>query len=658
MTPPAKKATHTPEQITALVRSFDPGAIQQGRELQMLNPHREDKKRKSFSVHLDTAKWADFADTTGKAKGSGAESLLMFAKGIGRAEARKQLAAVLKSPMAAPIATIPPFVVPLPAAPKGDPGPSESKAGFKQAGSWPYRNASGNPVFWVIRLDPLLGTGKKIRPFHWDAGSQSWKIGDPQGLLPILNLDQLAARPEVAVLICEGEKAAEAGQKHFPGLVATTSPHGATSAAKADWTALAGRTVVIWPDNDDPGKAYAQDVAKRAYDAGATRVSIVPIPGHFEEKWDLADPPPKGANLKALLKESALVQRPKTLADYVLSLSDFQALPIPQRDYLVFPWLAASSLNMVFAARGLGKSWFVHQLALCLARGVKFFDWLVPRECRVLLVDGEMPSAVLQKRFSILAGKALPDGLDILPSESLWQDGNPLNLNDPATQDRFQKMLDARAVKGLKPDLIIIDNLSSLTSGTDENDNGALDGLLHWQMGLRHQGYAVLLVHHAGKGPNGDQRGASRREDLLDTCIRLSAPLNLPEPARGACFEISFSKTRDQRPTPDKLTVALALDNGGEAEWKVIQAMSDDIRVLKAIHDYAPKSQNSLATFLGCTSTTAGKKLGPLLQRKLAEKAPHLISLTAAGIALLAETSHATGQIGRKYAGTPKGGAK
>ncbi len=53
--------------------------------------------------------------------------------------------------------------------------------------------------------------------------------------------------------VSEGEKAADTAQRIFPDHVAVTSPGGAKAAGKADWGPLAGRRVVIWPDNDEPG---------------------------------------------------------------------------------------------------------------------------------------------------------------------------------------------------------------------------------------------------------------------------------------------------------------------------------------------------------------------------------------------------------------------
>jgi putative DNA primase/helicase len=51
-----------------------------------------------------------------------------------------------------------------------------------------------------------------------------------------------------------------------------------------------------------------------------------------------------------------------------------------------------------------------------------------------------------------------------------------------------------------------------------------------------------LIVHHAGKG--GQQRGTSRREDVLDTSISLRRPEDY-RPAEGARFEVHFEKHRD-----------------------------------------------------------------------------------------------------------------
>ena len=53
--------------------------------------------------------------------------------------------------------------------------------------------------------------------------------------------------------------------------------------------------------------------------------------------------------------------------------------------------------------------------------------------------------------------------------------------------------------------------------------------------------FGVLLVHHSGK--SGEQRGTSRREDVLDTVIGLRRPED-HEPQQGARFEVHVEKSR------------------------------------------------------------------------------------------------------------------
>tara|TARA_B110000438_G_scaffold261166_1_gene271668 strand:- start:239 stop:655 length:417 start_codon:yes stop_codon:yes gene_type:complete len=54
-------------------------------------------------------------------------------------------------------------------------------------------------------------------------------------------------------------------------------------------------------------------------------------------------------------------------------------------------------------------------------------------------------------------------------------------------------------------------------------------------------GKSVLLIHHAGKG--GQQRGTSRREDVLDTVISLKRPTDYKE-EKGTRIEFHFEKSR------------------------------------------------------------------------------------------------------------------
>ncbi len=91
-------------------------------------------------------------------------------------------------------------------------------------------------------------------------------------------------------------------------------------------------------------------------------------------------------------------------------------------------------------------------------------------------------------------------------------------------------------------DLIIVDNLSCLARGGKENEGESWLPIQAWALRHRAQGRSILFVHHSGK--NGQQRGASRREDVLDVVITLKRPDEY-QASEGARFNLLFEKSRN-----------------------------------------------------------------------------------------------------------------
>jgi putative DNA primase/helicase len=218
-----------------------------------------------------------------------------------------------------------------------------------------------------------------------------------------------------------------------------------------------------------------------------------------------------------------------------LGLNDFLALDVPPREMLLAPILPQRSLSMVYAPRGLGKSWFALSLGVAVASGASFLRWQAPNPRRVLLVDGEMPLSELQKRLAALSvGRGLAvmnDNFRILAA-----DATEKGIDIGSVEGQLALEAHLRDV-----DLLILDNLSTLMASGSESAGGAWLPLQNWLLRLRRQGVAVLLVHHAGV--NGKQRGTSRREDALDTVIALRHPADYVA-IQGARFEVRFEKLR------------------------------------------------------------------------------------------------------------------
>ncbi len=144
---------------------------------------------------------------------------------------------------------------------------SAIRGGFKPQALHEYTDREGKPLYWRIRLKHPETGEKWIRPMK--PNGQGFALGEPEFPegKPLYRLHELAARPAEVVIVAEGEWCADTLTK--TGALATTSG-AADSAGKADWRPIAGRAVMIWPDNDEAGKRYAQAVAEILRGLGCT----------------------------------------------------------------------------------------------------------------------------------------------------------------------------------------------------------------------------------------------------------------------------------------------------------------------------------------------------------------------------------------------------
>jgi CHC2-type zinc finger protein len=140
------------------------------------------------------------------------------------------------------------------------------------AKTWPYLDADGTPMFEVARVEfqtssgdvvRQADSGKPVKEF-WPRSPGGIRLGYPPEfangkLRPLYNLPGiLTTMLEDHVWVVEGEAAADAIMA--TGRTATTSSGGAAAAAKTDWSPLSCGSVIIWPDNDEAGWAFAENV--------------------------------------------------------------------------------------------------------------------------------------------------------------------------------------------------------------------------------------------------------------------------------------------------------------------------------------------------------------------------------------------------------------
>ncbi len=176
-------------------------------------------------------------------------------------------------------------------APVDDLGPATAK--------WDYFDADGKLLAVVYRYDPP-GRNKEFRP--WDAKRRKMAPPEPR---PLYNQPGIAQSSQV--ILVEGEKCAQAMMDM--GICATTAMHGANAPVdKTDWTPLAGKQVLIWPDRDKPGWEYADRASQALLMAGAASCHILYPPEEVPDGWDAADARAEGFDIAGFIAHGPRLQ--------------------------------------------------------------------------------------------------------------------------------------------------------------------------------------------------------------------------------------------------------------------------------------------------------------------------------------------------------------
>lgn len=220
-----------------------------------------------------------------------------------------------------------------------------------------------------------------------------------------------------------------------------------------------------------------------------------------------------------------------------IAIDEFLTRDFPAKEMIVAPWLPKKGLALAFAPRGVGKTHFAIGVGYASACGGQFLKWSAPQPRKVLLLDGEMPAVSLQERLADTAAKSHlepPSGdyFRIL-SADICEFGLP-DISTRVGQDELEPHLG-------DSELIIVDNLSTLCRSGKENEAESWGIVQGWALRQRRAGRSVLFIHHAGKG--GEQRGTSKREDVMDSVLKLALPDDY-SPTDGARFVVSFTKSR------------------------------------------------------------------------------------------------------------------
>jgi hypothetical protein len=260
----------------------------------------------------------------------------------------------------------------------------------------------------------------------------------------------------------------------------------------------------------------------------------------------------------------------------------------------------------------VGKSFLALGIARAAAAGESFLGWRATRPHDVVYVDGEMAAAEIQRRLALF-GPPPPRLRFVLTARN---DGPVIDLGN------HKSLL--RLVRGWGwPDLVVLDNLSSLT-GVQAGDGDRWHHLQNFLLVQRHyHKRAVLMVHHANR--KGLPRGTGRREDVLDLVMALRRPADW-RASDGARFEIHFEKARNLRGAALEPLAARLHDTDEGAQWRWgsagAETLDRGVALLKA-----GLGVEAMGELLGVSRASAfrlqrrARALGLLPQRRLVEAA-------------------------------------
>lgn len=206
---------------------------------------------RSFSFNLQFGQWSDFST---KEKGGDVISLYAKARNVRMIDAAKEIQSKYLGHIEDRVSNYP-----VKNKPKADvmkpPRNASPPAIDHTSQRWVYRDTDGLPIFYVIRGLNIRDGSKFYYPQSFSSEGTWIKRHHPNPTL--YNLDKIVApeNKDKWIVVVEGEKAADAAQKLLGGAyVATTWPAGVNNWKKCDWSPLAGRKILFWPDADDADK--------------------------------------------------------------------------------------------------------------------------------------------------------------------------------------------------------------------------------------------------------------------------------------------------------------------------------------------------------------------------------------------------------------------
>jgi len=394
----------------------------------------------------------------------------------------------------------------------------------KPAANWYIRDVKGELQAVHVRFD--RGGGKDC--FWRLPGASEWGLkGRKLPTLPLYGSEQVKEWPESApVILVEGEKARDALASIYPQTLGTVTGAESTPGPEA-LEVVRGRRVVLWPDNDGPGRAHMERIGA-ALQGIAAEVCIFEWPD-APVKGDAADHP-------AVLSDDE--KKRETLLDDLMSalrwvsqvspslskgvtpvtpLRFAEMEPPGPREYVVEDLVPKDHTTSLFGDGGSAKSILALSAATAVAGGAAKWLGREVYNCPVLYADFELDADEQRRRaYQVARGICL----DKPPHDLLYVSG----LGRPAGEV-LKGCLNVCIAEGVG--LLIIDSLGIALQGDAEAARDVIRFHHDYLDPFRAAGVTLLVIDHQGKTQAGERYqnkrsfGSVYKENLARSVIQV-----------------------------------------------------------------------------------------------------------------------------------------
>jgi hypothetical protein len=345
-----------------------------------------------------------------------------------------------------------------------------------------YRDENDEPLYRVIRYEP-----KDFRvqhPLSKDPGNDwskwAWGLNGQRRVPYHLSKVLAAIKQNLTVFVVEGEKDVQTLEHR--GLVGTTNAGGAGKWDDSHSGFLAGASVVVLPDRDEPGRRHADSVAASLENhARSVRILELPRGKDVTEWFDTGGTP----------EELELLIRDARAFGFEL-VSDHELLNKPQSIIRwAVPDLLPQGLAMLAGAPKAGKSFLAMNLAGAVGGGGTALGAIPVHKGSAVYFALEDTESRTKWRREVMFGPEPLHGFYVRNRMPKWKDRE---------WDLFEKWL----VKNPDCRLVIVDTLVDIKPdpGTKTGFN-AYESDAVWASEVKQladgTGICLLLVHHLNK---------------------------------------------------------------------------------------------------------------------------------------------------------------